>query len=63
VHTKACLARRHIPIAWGQVTMKLIPASGKAKCTEAKGNHPIILLFFMQEMMQKLVARHITDKP
>jgi len=62
VHTKACLARRYIPIAWGQVRMTLIPAPGKAKSTEAKGNHPINLLFFMQEMVQKLVARHITDK-
>jgi len=62
VHMKACLARRYIPIAWGQVRMTLIPAPGKAKCTEVKGNHPLNLLFFMQEMMQKLVARYITDK-
>ena len=42
--------------------MTLIPAPGKGKCTEAKGYHPISLLFFMQKMMQKLVARHIRDK-
>jgi len=59
---KACLARRYIPIARGQVKMALIPAPGKAKCTEAKGNHPTNLLFFMQEMLQKLVARHIRSK-
>ena len=42
--------------------MTLIPVPGKGKCTEAKGYHPISLLFFMLEMMQKLVARHIRDK-
>jgi len=42
--------------------MALTPAPGKTKCTEVKGNHPINLLFFMQEMMQKLLARHIRDK-
>ena len=62
VHMKACLARRHIPVAWGQVKMTLIPAPGKAKCTEAKVYHSSILLFFKQKMMQKLVARHIRDK-
>ena len=41
--------------------MTLIPAPGKGKCTEAKGYHPISLLFFMLEMMQKLVARHIRE--
>jgi len=62
VHMKDCLARRYIPIAWGQVRMTLIPAPGKAKCTMANGYHPINLLFFMQEIMQKLVARHIRGK-
>jgi hypothetical protein len=59
---EACLARIYIPIAWGQVQMILMPAPGKAKCTEVKGKHPINLLFFMQEMMQKFLARHIRDK-
>jgi len=53
---------RYISIAWGQVNITLIPAPGKAKCTEAKGYHPISLLFFTQKMMQKLVARLIRDK-
>ena len=55
VHIKACPA-------WGQVKMTLIPAPGKANCTEAMGYHPISLLFCMQKIMQKLVARHIRDK-
>ena len=42
--------------------MTLIPAPEKAKCTQANGYHPISLLFFMQKMMQKLVAWHIRDK-
>jgi hypothetical protein len=58
---KACLARRYLPIAWSQVKMTLIPAPGKARCSEARGYHPNSLLFFMQKMMQKLVARHIRD--
>jgi hypothetical protein len=62
VHIKVCPARRYTPIDWGQVEMTLIPAPGKANCTKAKGYHPIILLYFMQKMMQKLVARHIRDK-
>jgi hypothetical protein len=48
--------------AWGKVNMTRIPAPGKAKCTQAKGYHPIRLLFFKQKMMQKLVASHIRDK-
>ena len=52
----------YISRAWGKVNMTLIPAPGKAKCTQAKGYHPISLLFFMQKMMQKLAARHIRDK-
>jgi hypothetical protein len=47
---KACLA-------WGQVKMTLIPAPGKANCTEAVGYHPINLLFCMQKIMKKLLAR------
>ena len=35
-HVKACVARRYIPTAWGQVKMTFIPAPGKAKCTVAK---------------------------
>ena len=31
---------------WEKVNMTLIPAPGKAKCTQAKGYHPINLLFF-----------------
>jgi hypothetical protein len=55
VHMKACLAWRH-------VKMTLIPAPGKANCTEAMGYHPISLLFCMQKIMKKLLARHIRDK-
>jgi len=44
---KACLARRYIPIAWGQVKMTFIPAPGKGK-----GHHPLSLLYFMQKTMQ-----------
>jgi len=36
MHVKVCVARRYIPIAWGQVKMTFIPAPGKANCTEAK---------------------------
>ena len=42
--------------------MTLIPAHGQTKCTEAKGYYPISLPFFMQKIMQKVVARHIRDK-
>jgi hypothetical protein len=55
VHMRACLA-------WGQVKMTLIPAPGKANCTEAMGYNHISLLFCMQKMIQKLMARHIRDK-
>jgi len=51
VHIKAFLARRYIPMAWGQVNMTLIPASGKANCTDSKGYHLTSLLSFMQKTM------------
>ena len=42
--------------------MTLIPAGGKAKCTQVKGYHSNSPLIFTQRMMQKLVASHIRDK-
>jgi len=42
--------------------MTMIPAPGKANCTEAMGCHPISLLFCMQKIMKKLLARHSRDK-
>jgi len=62
VHIKSVPSTEiYISTAWGKVNTTLIPAPGKAKCTQAKGYHPISLLFFTQKMMQKLVARHIRD--
>jgi len=58
VHIKAYLARC-IPRAWGQVKMTFIPVPRKANYTEAMGYHPVSLLSFMQETMQKLVTRTI----
>jgi hypothetical protein len=51
MHITACLARRYIPIAWGQVNTTLIPASGKANCTDSKGYHLISVLSFMRKTM------------
>jgi len=59
VHIKACLARRCIPRAWGQVKMTFIPVHRKADYTNFKGHNPISLLSFMQKTIQKLVTRNI----
>ena len=58
VHIKTYLAKRYIPIAWGQVKMTFIPAPGKANVQR----YPISLLTFMKKTMQKLAARHIRDE-
>jgi len=42
VHIKACLARRYVPGARGEVTMIFIPVSMKVNNTEANG-YPIRL--------------------
>jgi hypothetical protein len=59
VYIKACQARIYIVIFWGQVNLTFIHVPRKANHTQAKGYHPISLLYFMQKMMQKLVARNI----
>ena len=46
-HVKACLARRYIAIAWGQVKITFIPTPAKGK-----GYQPISMLYFMQKTMQ-----------
>jgi hypothetical protein len=56
VPIRACLTRRYISRAWGQVKMMFISANGKVNYGEAKGYCPIALLSFMQKTMKKLVT-------
>ena len=59
---KACLASGYIPRTWRQVTLTFIPATQKAKHTQAKAYSPIILLSFMQKTIQKLEIWIIRDE-
>jgi hypothetical protein len=52
VHIKAYLAMDYIPIAWKQVKVMFIPETTDSSYTKAKAYCPIILLSFIQKMMQ-----------
>jgi hypothetical protein len=62
VHFKACLARRYIYKALGQVKMTFIPVPTGANYTKTNEYQPISLLSFRLKTMQKLMVRNIKGK-